>query len=181
MRASQRMPMPDPAVPTARLFVAVWPDALARAQLGACRDRWRWFVGAKPVDDAKLHLTLHFIGAFARDRIDALTTALAALPSEHFDLRTGGSELWRGGVAVLRIDSDRRLMALHAAIATVLERFEVILEARPFLPHVTFARKARQAEPPSTRCDLAWRANGFALVESTGGTYRVLRVFSSPA
>ena len=62
----------------------------------------------------------------------------------------------------------------------MLERFDVALEARAFLPHVTLARKAREARPPPARCALEWQASGFALVESAGGSYRVLKTFPAP-
>jgi 2'-5' RNA ligase len=169
------------AAPHARLFIAVWPDAAVRAQLAACRDRWRWPAGAKPVDAAKLHLTLHFIGAFARDRIGTLTSSLAALPIEPFDLRGGDGEVWKGGIAVLRIDGGRALAALHERVGELLAAFGVALDARPFAPHVTLARKARGVPPSAPRCELAWRAAALALVETAAGSYRVLQTFPAPA
>jgi 2'-5' RNA ligase len=169
------------AAPPARLFVAVWPDAAVRAQLAACRDRWCWPAGAKPVDAAKLHLTLHFIGAFARDRIGTLASSLAALPIEPFDLRGGDGEVWNGGIAILRIDGGRALATLHERVGDLLTGFGIALDARPFAPHVTLARKARRAPPPAARCELAWRAAAIALVESAVGAYRVLQTFPAPA
>jgi len=61
---------------TVRLFTALWPDAAVRARLVALRDAWRWPAGARPVADAKLHATLHFMGSFRRDRQAALREAL---------------------------------------------------------------------------------------------------------
>jgi 2'-5' RNA ligase len=168
------------AAANARLFIAVWPDAAVRAQLEACRDRWRWPAGAKPVEAAKLHLTLHFIGAFARARIGALTSSLAALPIEPLDLRAGHGEVWNGGIAVLHIEGGRALRALHERIAASLVGLGVALDPRPFAPHVTLARKARGAPPPRVPCEIAWRTAAIALVESAGGAYRVLQKLSAP-
>ena len=62
--------------PTARLFVALWPDDALRAAIAAERGRWGWTKTAAPVRDDKLHLTLQFIGDAARERLPAIAAAL---------------------------------------------------------------------------------------------------------
>jgi len=168
----------------ARLFLALWPEAPLRARLATYRDAWRWPAGAKPVADATLHLTLHFIGALARARIPTLTAALAAVPVAKTVLRPGGAELWRGGIAILRIDDDAVLAGLHERLGAVLTNAGIAVDARPFAPHVTLARKAAKGEPPAGRPAFEWRANGFALVESLPGgsaRYEVLSGFGVAA
>jgi 2'-5' RNA ligase len=162
----------------ARLFTAVWPEPAVRARLAGESERWQWPATARPVDAAKLHLTLHFIGAFPRDRVEALTGRLTAIAAEPLALAASGREVWRGGIAVLLFEADTALERLHAAIGAVVAGFGVALDPRPFAPHVTLARGARgatlPARPPPA---LDWQARGFALVESAGGDYRVLRTF----
>jgi 2'-5' RNA ligase len=181
-REQQPNAMPEDS---ARLFTAVWPGAAIRSRLSAERDAWRWPSAAKPVGDAKLHLTLHFIGAFARSRVGALESALAALPpTRPIALHASGREVWRGGIAVLLFAPEPTLAALHAAIGDVLAGLDVALDPRPFAPHVTLARRARGASRPLAAPDLAWRASGFALVESSPDAaegYRVLRRFADDA
>ncbi len=163
-----------------RLFLALWPDAALRARLGGYRDAWRWPAGARPVPDASLHLTLHFIGDFARARIDALAARLGTVTPETIALKTLGAEVWRGGIAVLRVEAEPRLAALHARLGVALAGLGVPLDPRPFSPHVTLARKARQAEPSAAEAGFIWHASGFALVESVRGArvpYEVLRTF----
>jgi len=165
-----------------RLFTALWPDERLRARLGRERDRWRWPPAARPVDDARLHMTLHFIGAFARSRTAALESALEALPIAPAILRALGPELWPGGIAVLRFSAAPALAELHASIGAALQAFGVALDARPFAPHVTLARRARGATPPARPVDLEWHTSAFALVESVPGaqaSYRVLRSFGA--
>jgi 2'-5' RNA ligase len=167
----------------ARLFLAVWPEARPRGALAAYRDAWHWPAGAKPVADVALHLTLHFIGAFARARIPTLVASLATVPVQPIVLRPGDAEVWQGGIAVLRLDAGSALHALHSRLGAVLSDAGVDLDARPFSPHVTLARKAAQAEPPLVPAAFDWRASSFALVESMPGgpsRYEVLRRFDSP-
>jgi 2'-5' RNA ligase len=167
--------MPDDRV---RLFTALWPDPAVRARLAAASDAWQWPPRARRVDAAKLHLTLHFIGAFPRERVELLAAALATLEPAPIALRALRCEVWRGGIAVLLFAAEPKVAALHAAIGGVVAGFGVALDPRPFSPHVTLARGARGAAPPLPPPELDWQASGFALVESApGGDYRVLRAF----
>jgi len=150
-----------------------------RDRLVAESEAWRWPPRSRLVGAAKLHLTLHFIGGFARDRLDALATALAGLQTEPTALVATRREIWRGGIAVLLFAAGPELAALHEAIGGVVAAFGVPLDPRPFAPHVTLARAARGAAPPLRAADVAWDARGFALVASApGGNYRVLRSFA---
>ena len=167
---------------TFRLFLALWPEESVRVRLAAYRDAWRWPARAQPVADPALHLTLHFIGAFARTRMPALVEALAAVPLREFVLRPGGAEVWKGGIAVLRIDGDPALAELHDRLGVVVSDAGVALDSRPFAPHVTLARKAAPAEPPADALPFEWHPDGFALVESLPGRparYEVLRRFGA--
>lgn len=164
----------------ARLFLALWPEALVRRQLAAYRDAWRWPPGARPVADETLHVTLHFIGAFARACVPALVASLACVPVPRMRLRAGAAEVWKGGIAVLRVDGGPALMALHARLGALLSQSGVALDERPFSPHVTLARKAAAAVAPGATPTLAWSAGGFALVESVPGAaarYEVMERF----
>lgn len=167
---------------SARLFLALWPDDDVRARLREHRDAWGWPTGARPVDEASLHLTLHFIGPFARARIDALGAALATVPAGRLVLRGAADALWPGGIAVLRLADDPALATLHRRLGDVLAGFDVALDARPFAPHVTLARKARGAARPEQPAEFEWSADAFSLVESRPGRpepYAVLRSFAA--
>ncbi len=174
---------PKPESPTARLFIALWPDAATRARLAGFRDRWRWRPGARPVVDADLHATLHFIGSFERRRVVALGERLAAVPTRRVVVRPEATAIWPGGIAVLILRGDAALAALHEDIGTALLELGVALEARPFAPHVTLARKAARAEPPAELPELVWCASGFVLVETRRippANYVVLAAWGEP-
>ena len=161
----------------ARLFVALWPDAATRSALAAYRDTWRWAPGTRLVADTDLHLTLHFIGALARDRLPDLRSLLSTVPPRTVGLVPDGVAMWQRGTAVLLMRGDAALAALHDEIGAALRAAGVPLEARPFAPHVTLARAAGGTEPPTVLPDLAWSSTSFVLVESTGAApsaYRML-------
>lgn len=164
--------------PGARLFVALWPDRAEREALAAAAGAWTWAAGAARVRPDKLHLTLHFLGAVARERIGALAAALEQ-PGAAFALSLARPALWQGGVAVLEpAPVPRALAALHAALGGALAGAGFAVETRRWRPHVTLARRASGARPPEIGAALRWRVNGYALVESEpGGAYRVRRRF----
>ena len=134
---------------SARLFVALWPDAATRARLAARRDALRLPPTARRVSDANLHATLHFIGAFERERIPALWAKLAKVPVRPVDLCTTTLATWKGGTVVLQLESDAALAALHADLGVALGACDIALDTRPYSPHVTLARGASGMDLPS--------------------------------
>jgi 2'-5' RNA ligase len=167
------------AVPTVRLFTALWPPAAVRTALASLRDRWQWPAGAARVDAARLHVTLHFLGPVDAQRVPDLVRGLA-VPMESAELRLDGAShrLWPGGLAVLELDAPEPLRRLHARLSEALARLGFVPEARAWRPHVTFARKAFGAKPPPAvePCP-PWPVDAYALVRSSGGRYDVLHAF----
>ena len=168
------MDAPD-ARSTARLFLAVWPDAATRDALAAWRDACRWPPGTRQVPDAHLHLTLHFLGAVDRGLLDSGALAAAvAMPMTPCGLDFDTSELWSGHLAVmLPRDVPRALRQLHASLSARLRDLGLQTEARAWRPHVTLARQATGAELAART--LHWQADGYALVESGATGYTVLQ------
>lgn len=173
-----------PASATARLFLALWPHAPVRDALRDCRDAWTWPPGAAPVPPDKLHLTLHFLGAQPRVRLPELLDGFA-VPFVPFTVTLGAPAIWHDGVAVLEPDcTPPALLDLHARLTQALVALGLAPESRPYRPHVTMARRAAGAVPPSASTPpvttpLDWAADGYALVESHvgGDGYRVLRTY----
>jgi 2'-5' RNA ligase len=168
--------------PAPRLFLALWPDDGARKGLADWRDRWTWPPGAAPTRTANLHLTLHFLGPVALDRLEALRTDLSQEAAvTPFALDFGRAELWPQGIAVVcPLATPPSLAALHARLAQRLRGLALPVDERPFKPHVTMARKAGHAALPPGGPALSWQVlNGFALVQSTsaGQDYTVLKRF----
>ena len=161
-----------------RLFLALWPDAAVRDQLRARRNAWTWPRGAAPVATDKLHLTLHFLGDQPADVLPALLDGLA-VPFTPFALQVGPAQLWHNGIAVLAPQAvPQPLLDLHARLAQALVALGLELEARAYRPHVTMARRAGGATVPTDGPVIDWQVDGYALVESRGGHYSVLRTYA---
>lgn len=164
---------------TSRLFLALWPSATIRGQLRERRDAWQWPRGATPVHADKLHLTLHFLGDVPSERLPELLAGFA-VPFETFRLDLGTPVLWPHGIAVLEPFAEPpALLALHARLADALVGLGLQPEQRSYRPHVTMARRAGGVAVPQDGPPIAWQADRYALVESQGGVYTVLREYIS--
>lgn len=172
---------PEPAEPrAARLFLALCPPPTVRAALAAHVQAWHWNPEARRYAPEDWHLTLHFLGAVARERIDELQAGLA-LPVSPFTLRFGVPLCWPQGLAVLLPSAEAPVLSrLHEQLAQAVRALGLRTDARPFRPHITLARHAAQAEPPAQPPAFDWPVSAYALLESTGDVaqrYRVLRTY----
>lgn len=162
-----------------RLFIALWPDPATRDAIAAWQHAWNWPAGAAPVRSERLHLTLHFLGDVPAQNLVALTAQLK-VPCQKFSLSLGVPEVWGNGVAVLRpAPAAEGLLRLHAALARRVAAFDLPLDARPFSPHITLARRAFGTPVPAAP-QLDWPVEqGYVLARSLpgGAGYQVLERF----
>ena len=160
--------VPPPVPMRRRLFFALWPDATTRQAITRATRRAVRASGGKPTPAANLHVTLAFLGPVAAEdlvRVEAVEPP-ACEPFEPVLDRLGHWDrarvLWLGPseapVALRSLERDLwdRLVALG------FER-----ERKPYLPHVTLARKARSDDGDIE--PVVWRVDGIALVESQTG------------
>ncbi len=166
---------------TARLFLALLPGPAVQAALAEHARAWRWPPDAARYAPADWHVTLHFLGAVPRARLDELRAALAA-PLEPFELRFGEPLLWPHGLAVLLpMAVPAALQRLHEALGLRLRQLGLRTDERAYRPHLTLARKAGQALPPAPPA-WGWRVRGYVLMESTGDAaarYRVVQRYGA--
>ncbi|WP_020653973.1 RNA 2',3'-cyclic phosphodiesterase [Massilia niastensis] len=161
-----------------RLFLALWPEPGVRHQLAAWRDAWQWPRGAAPVHSDKLHVTLHFLGNLASERLPALQGGLD-VPFTPFRLELGLPVLWPRGLAVLEPHGESpELLALYARLEQAVAALGLAPEARKYRPHVTLARRAAGAGIPATGPAVRWDVAGYALVASRDGAYTVLHHYA---
>jgi 2'-5' RNA ligase len=103
--------------------------------------------GLRNVRPDQMHLTLHFIGDAEIDRVAALLESIA-VPSFSITLKgvgqfpsaEGSVTLWAG------VAPDSGLQRLHEAIGAALAHGGFRIEARPYRPHLTLARWAKEID-----------------------------------
>ena len=165
---------------TQRLFLALWPDDDVRQQLVIHTGQWTWPDGCTRYLPEDWHLTLHFIGLVPAGRL-ADIVALAAVPFPPFTLTLNQPMCWPHGMAVLCMSQvPAPLQALHERLGDALRRLDLPVETRPYLPHVTLARRATAAILPGRPMPVVWQAGRYVMVASTGATsprYRVIHQY----
>jgi 2'-5' RNA ligase len=175
-----------PVDASVRLFLALCPPSPVCAALADHVAAWRWNADARRHAPTDWHVTLHFLGAVPRARIDELRAGLV-VPMAPFTLRFGQPLLWPQGLAVLLLTIvPPELMRLHAALGQAVRALALKTDARPYRPHLTLARHAAKAEPPAQAQALVfdWPVRGYALMASTGDAaqrYRVLQTYGAAA
>ena len=160
---------------TSRLYLALWPDRDTQNKLQSMRHTWTWPHGAAVVKPEAMHLTLHFLGDVPDHRIPELIKGLK-VPVRPFDLMLSRHQLSTNGIAVLKPNSiPVELKVLHACLEESLHKLGIANEKRTYRPHVTFARNAVNAIPPTLQQvqPVLWRVTGYALVKSQNG-YSIL-------
>src|SRR5512142_2142787 len=169
---------PDKA--TLRAFYALVPPTPLRATLAELgRERARRLHG-RPVPADNIHLTLAFVGAWPRTRLDALLAAGGALDAEAMRItldRHGGFR--RSGVAWVAPSSPPATLGILAnALAARLRANGVPFDEKPFHPHLTIARKCRGPFVDGAIGPYVWEIDEIALVASDtraeGARYTVL-------
>jgi RNA 2',3'-cyclic 3'-phosphodiesterase len=173
-----------PAQHGARLFIALWPSPALAAALVARREAVGHDPAAQPEAAARLHLTLHFLGAVPQTLRPALRAALCQ-PFRPFELQLDRCERWSNGMlAMCPAGVPPSLAALHAALGMTLAGLGLPTDDRPFRPHVTLARRWPGPEPApgAGATPLRWQVGRYVLAESVPGrtpVYRILQCCSA--
>jgi len=162
-----------------RIFFAVWPPAETARALAQWAHQAQRQAGGKATSEAKIHLTLAFLGeadpARAIDAAKRVRAEAHEMPIEEARYWRENHIVWAGPR-----DTPPPLQALFDRLSIELYREEFILERRPFAAHVTLIRKARAATlPPLPAVD--WPVREFLLVRSSlsskGSAYEPLERF----
>ena len=175
-----------------RLYTGISLAIQIERNLAPVLEKLGSLAGWKASPIANLHITTKFIGEFPDARLPELKRALAELP------RTGSIAIHVAGIGCFpdavspkslfaNVHSGPELAALAASTALALERLGVEMESRPFIPHVTLARRAgHSVEVARVHLDDqdfgSFEATEFHLYNSTPGptasTYRKLATYS---
>ena len=151
-----------------RAFFALVPDEDVRLQLSAlARDVARRSRG-RAVSGDHVHLTVAFIGDVAATAIPALRAIGDALPRIGGMLEFDTLGAWRAsGVAwIAPQEIPMPLNRMHAELRDGLAHAGFPVDARPFRPHVTLARRCVQPLPRAGCPPIRWRVDRLCLMGS---------------
>jgi 2'-5' RNA ligase len=164
------MAMSAVAPSSLRLFLGLWPPPGTLAELQANAAMWQGSAAARRSPPERWHITLHFLGEVAAERLPALREGLQAR-WQGCELALDRAQVWPGGIAVLEAqDVPPALEQLHRTLGAQLQALGLPVEARRYRPHVTLARKAFGSRPPAGFAPLHWPAEaGFVLAQSLPG------------
>jgi RNA 2',3'-cyclic 3'-phosphodiesterase len=167
--------------PTDSLFFALHPDEAAAADITglAARLRVEHALQARAIPADRLHVTLHYLGAFdglPADLVENARRVASAIELPPADITLDRIESFSGGRArhplVLSGDASASLVALEQTLGKALDAARIDSKRHPrFTPHVTLLydarRIARQAVP-----SVAWTATEYVLIRSLLGQSR---------
>jgi 2'-5' RNA ligase len=167
-----------------RLFLALWPDGITRKKLVDVQKRMcriERLKTAKAVQEANLHITIHFLGLVADDVHAQLEDELNGVKAESSTLvidRWGyfprAKVVWLGAQAAPAAMNEL-VARTQACIQSCIEGYD----QKRFVPHITVFRKARHPMEVDDFDPVEWHIDRFALVESVthpeGPEYTVLR------
>lgn len=172
------MSSPPPEGP--RLFFALWPDMALQQTLYKV-GRAIAPPGGKPMAVHNLHITLAFLGAIDADRRVCMEQAADAIRLPPFELALDRAGFWpRPQVVWLGCSTvPPALQALAARLNGAMAACGLTPETRPYSPHLTVLRKARQGPRQLDINTVSWAVGDFVLVQSLtlpeGAQYQVVR------
>ena len=150
---------------TLRLFDALPCPPEQAAAICAWRDEQEF--DGRPVSQANLHLTLAFLGAQPAERVDELKPLPAGIEGPPFKLTLDRLiTLGRGFVCLRPSQVPPALAWLASTLAERLAAQGIILDARPFLPHLTLLRQAPERVNGAAPA-FSWMVDRFVLYQSS--------------
>lgn len=166
--------------PAQRVFFALWPDDATRA---AIQEFTRGAVeqcGGNPIAPENFHMTLRFIGHADAGAMARMRKAAERVRTEPLRFKLDQLGFWEEPKVFwlgCRKATDP-LLRLVVNLNTELGSEGFMVETRPFRPHVTLARDAREAPQSELYDKVEWSSDKFVLVGSrtdeNGVTYTVL-------
>ena len=166
-----------------RLFFALWPDAVLRAELHLASNTITVERPARRVPHFNLHLTLHFIGNVFFAQMDCLRKQARLVEAAAFELNIDRQGYFsKPRVAWLGCrEIPAALRELHQQLGQHLQLCDYQPEKRHYNPHVTVARKIGTIADNPSFASIAWQVTEFSLVEvrqiENGVQYRVIETF----
>ena len=153
----------------ARVFFALWPDALAREEISSWQEPLRTIVGGRALPVENLHNTLVFLGAVPVERMENLLLAAQEVNGDIFQLDFNRARYWGHSQIVYAAPEivPPQLTQLVQALEHALQHHHFIIERRAYKPHVTLLRHAQWSDTPLPPMQaVKWAVQDFVLVQS---------------
>lgn len=159
---------PAAAAPSTRLFFAAWPTSDVQHALGEFARAAQRECGGRPVPAHNIHLTLVFVGAVARERMDGLEALAETIEGPAVTLEVNRADYWRHNRIVWAgvKECPDVLTELVKRLERTLVGAGFQLNQRPYVPHITLLRDAHRAPAQNRFVPVSWSISEFALVES---------------
>jgi nicotinamide-nucleotide amidase len=154
----------------ARYFFALWPDDPLAKQLHRRGCEPFPVSHGKVVNEKNLHMTLLYLGCVPPDVLQSARQIASELHTPPFKLHITHASYWpQAHLRLLTVENvpvelEQLVSRLNHRLITV--GFKP--EKRPFIPHITIARKCKQVYLAEEIEPLLWTAHDFCLVKSTG-------------
>jgi len=163
-----------------RLFFALWPDQSLRSRLNRLVRELPEHAGQHHHPD-DLHMTLVFLGAVAPEQQACIERIGDEIQLDPFTLYLDQVDYWsRPRILCLGVsDPPSLLTSLLQSLQSELMGCGFEPEKRPYKPHVTLSRKAKQKYAFSLDSPIEWPVSEFVLAGSSAGgkppRYQVLK------
>lgn len=165
-----------------RIFFALWPPESVRLQLSE-QTRPYLPLHTRAVKAANLHMTLAFIGAVDVITLGIYEQVASSLHASPFKITLDKSGCFVHA-QVLWLGCSRVNSALSSLVSSLNKSLVVggyHASDKPFIPHVTLARRYKSPQAVDIPVSIDWWVQDFALVESRlspdGVRYKVLQTW----
>lgn len=123
-----------------RLFSAIEVPCEATQSI---RSLCNGLLGARWIDDFDYHITLNFLGDIEDHLADRLILAYDKVDFEPFTVRLKSANVFgskKPHSIYVAIEPNAALNALHKDLQNIAVQLGVLIDKRPFIPHITIAR-----------------------------------------
>ena len=126
-----------------RLFFALWPNNETRKKIDKINQSIS-SEGLKRVKCENLHVTLVFLGNVDAESEAMIRQRMKNISAQPFTIQFDQLSFWRKPriLCLTTQQYDQQLLILVDALKRELEQCGMVMEDRPYKPHITLARKA---------------------------------------
>jgi 2'-5' RNA ligase len=171
----------------ARVFFALWPEALVRHTLHTLVMKYQPQCQGRAMAENTLHMTLLFLGGVDRVRLPHLMQTAGEISVSPFEIVLETLSFWPHNhiaYATPRVEIAR-LNQLVTLLRKQLRAAGFEFDNHEFSPHVTLLRNVSNTLESQAITPIEWQVDSFALIESIttnqGAHYSMLRKWSLSA